>query len=69
MILTFLIQFFFIFIFAAFAMTALDSTVLHDFTKLIAAGIKHFFCIKKALSVSVSSQLSRLSRFLNVLEN
>ena len=28
-----------------------------------------FFSIKKALSLSVSSQLSRLSRFLNVLEN
>ena len=27
------------------------------------------FSIKKALSLSVSSQLSRLSRFLNVLEN
>ena len=55
-------------------MTALEETeyirtALRDFAKLIATGIKHFFSIKKALSVSVSSQLSRLSRFLNVIEN
>ena len=50
-------------------MTALDRTALRDFAKLIAAGIKHCFFHKKALSLSVSSQLSRLSRFLNVLEN
>ena len=35
--------FFFIFILAAFAMTALDRTALRDFAKLIAAGMKHFF--------------------------
>ena len=43
-ILTFLIQFFFfIFIFAAFTMTALDRTALRDFAKLIAARINSFF--------------------------
>ena len=74
-ILTFLIQLFFvlffIFIFAAFAMTALKETqyirtALRDFAKW--TGIK-FFSTKKALLLSVSSQLSRLSRVLNVLEN
>ena len=50
-------------------MTALDRTALRDFANLIAVGVKHFFSTKEALSLSVSSQLSRLSRFLNVLEN
>ena len=57
-------------------MTALEETeyirtALRDFAKLIAAGINQvfFFKIKKALSLLVSSQLSRLSRFLNVLES
>ena len=50
-------------------MTALEETeyirtALRDFAKL--TGIK-FFSTKKALSLSVSSQLSRLSRFLNAL--
>ena len=53
-------------------MTALEETeyirtTLRDFAKL--RGINFFFSTKKALSLSVSSQLSRLSRFLNVLEN
>ena len=88
-LLIFPIHFFFIFIFAAFAIQtkfifSCDGITLlnHDgfgrnwiycasrFRK-IAAGIKKYFLPKKAFSPppSLSSQLSRLSRFLKVLEN
>ena len=47
-------------------MTALDRITLRDFAKLIAAGIKHiFFFTKKALSLSVSSQLSHIISFIS----
>ena len=86
-ILRFSDPFFFIFIFAAFAIQtkfifSCDGITLlnHDgfgrnwiycasrFRK-IAAGIKKYFLPKKRFHASFSSQLSRLSRFLKVLEN
>ena len=56
---------FFIFIFAAFAMTALEETeyictALRDFAKLIAAGIKHvfFFFKESAFTFCIESIIS-----------
>ena len=53
-ILTFLIHFSFNFLFTAFAMTPSDRTALRDFAKLIAAGIKHCFSIKRVLAFTFS---------------
>ena len=62
------LNFFVIFIFAAFAMTALEETeyirtALRDFAKLIAAGIKHlfFFYKESAFTSSIESIISFIS--------
>ena len=52
-------------------MTALEETeyiALRDFAKLLRE-LKKYFLPKKRFHSSFSSQLSRLSRFLKVLEN